>query len=130
MARILVIDDDEQLRFFICQVLEGAGHQVETADDGAKGTEAFCRQPADLVLCDIFMPEKEGLETVLDLRRHFPDVKIISMSGGSAAVPGDFLPDARIFGAARILYKPFDTRQLLQVVADVLTGGDRGGSSC
>jgi CheY-like chemotaxis protein len=132
MAHILVIDDVPEVRWFLRLILGQAGHEVEEAADGAQGLQAYQRRPADLVLCDLFMPEKEGLETIRELRARDPGAKIIAMSGGTPKTPGDFLPLAKQFGAVATLHKPFDSQQLLAAVAEVLSSPDpseRGASA-
>ena len=120
MARILVIDDDDELRSLLRVALEMAGHQVQEAADGGQGIKALSQHPADLILCDIIMPDKEGLETIRELRRRFPEVKIVAMSGGALGGKLDFLPVAKKFGATRILKKPFDVRTLSLVIEELL----------
>jgi len=129
MARILVIDDTEEVRWFLRLILEKAGHEVLEAPDGVQGLQAYHRQAADLVLCDLFMPEKEGLETIRELRGRHAGAKIIAISGGCPSTSVDFLPLARKFGAARALHKPFDACQLLAAVGEVLSapGPDENG---
>ena len=83
MANILVVDDDRQVCDLLKQVLEDRGDTVTCATNGVEGIKEYRSHPADLIILDILMPEKEGLETILDLRREFPQVKIIAMSGGS-----------------------------------------------
>lgn len=122
MARILVIDDDDELRTVLRVALEVAGHQVREAADGAQGIKTFQQWPAELILCDVVMPEKEGLETIRELRRRWADVKIVAMSGGAFGGTMDFLPLAKKFGAARILKKPFDMRTLWDVLEEALQG--------
>jgi DNA-binding response OmpR family regulator len=121
MKRILVIDDDEQLRKMLKRMLLQAGYEVIEAVDGLEGTHLFLQQPADLVITDIFMPGKEGLEIIRELRKKFHDVKIIAMSGGSARV-GEYsaLPLAREFGAIDTLTKPFMREELLEAVRQAL----------
>lgn len=84
MARILIIDDNDDLRTVICGVLESAGHEVVQAADGVQGIELQRRSPVDLAITDILMPEKEGVETIRDLAREFPALRIIAMSGGAS----------------------------------------------
>lgn len=119
MARILIIDDDAHLRSALAAGLEAAGHIVEQAEDGRAGTAHFRAEPADLVITDLVMPNQEGIETILTLRREFPDVRIIAMSG-SARNSALYLELARTLGAARVLEKPFTRDRLLQAVADAL----------
>src|SRR5262245_16257398 len=114
MARILVIDDDPEVRRTIRNVLEKDGYVVGEARDGAEGLVAFSRERPDLVLCDIFMPNMEGMETILGLRTLAPGVKVVAMSGGHLA-PGltNYLPTAAHLGAVETLGKPFHLEDLL-----------------
>jgi DNA-binding response OmpR family regulator len=117
MARILVVDDDDRLRTVIRAALELAGHEVIESSNGEAGLRAFRRQPSDLVLCDLFMPAKEGLEKVRELCRGFPHAKVVGMSAGQGApnrTPSGYL------GAGRFLRKPFGPNTLLKVVNEVL----------
>jgi CheY-like chemotaxis protein len=127
MSRILVIDDDGEVRTTIKMMLESAGYAVSEAADGEEGLRQFQREHFDLVICDIFMPKKEGLETVRDLRRMAADVPILSMSGGTPggrqlgdAPDPDFLRMTTMIGATRRIGKPFTRLQLLTVVAECL----------
>jgi CheY-like chemotaxis protein len=121
MASIMVIDDDIQVRTFVREVLEGEGYEVREAGNGAEGVKAFRQRPADLVLCDIFMPEKEGLQTIRELQDEFRKVKIVAMSGGNnQCAQVDFLPLARKCGAVSVLHKPLAPKTLLGAVREVL----------
>jgi CheY-like chemotaxis protein len=120
MARILVIDDDDTVRLSMRLALEDAEHQVDEAPNGAAGLERLKIQPADLVVTDIFMPEKEGLETIDEIKRDYPDVKIIAISGGGRIEPQDYLEIARQLGADRSLFKPFDIQLLVDTVDELL----------
>lgn len=123
MKRILVIEDDEQYRLMLTRMLQRAGYEVAAAPDGEEGIRLFRLQPADLVISDIFMPGKEGMETIRELHRDYPDLKIIAMSGGSIqGGPFCSLPPAEEFGAVRVLSKPFEKETLLKTVRDVLGG--------
>jgi PAS domain S-box-containing protein len=119
-ARILLIDDDDQLRYMLRQQLESAGYEVEEARDGQEGVERYRDAPTDLIVTDLIMPEKEGLETIIELRREFPEVKIIAMSGGLKQTTQDFLPVAQKLGAQRVLRKPFARDELLGAIQQVL----------
>src|SRR5437762_7182307 len=101
MARILVIDDDAQVRGAVRRVLERAGHTVVDVADGEAGIRAHRERPTDLIITDIFMPEQDGIETIQQLRREFPRVKIIAISGGDRTRTVDLRKDAELFGAAR-----------------------------
>ena len=122
MARILVIDDEEGLRMIVREILESAGHEVLLAGDGQQGLELQRTERADLVITDIFMPQKEGIETIIELRQEFPGIKIIAMSGGGALRTLDYLPAAQEFGALRTLSKPFEAAVLLATVDELLGG--------
>lgn len=122
MKHILVIDDDEQVRTLVGRFISGSGYSVELADNGVTGIAAMRRTPADLVITDIIMPEKEGVETIMELRRDFPQVKIIAMSGGSPQIQPDLpLRIARTLGADRILHKPFTRDVLLTMVNELIS---------
>jgi DNA-binding NtrC family response regulator len=118
MVRILVIDDDEDFRSMLCRALEQTGYTVEGARNGHEGCELQRMEPVDLVITDILMPEREGLETIQALRQEFPEIKIIAISGGVG--PLNFLPLARKFGVLRTLQKPFTLQQLYEVMREVL----------
>jgi CheY-like chemotaxis protein len=122
MADILVIDDDAQVRAWMRMALKSAGHQVREAGDGAEGVETFRRQPSDMIFCDLFMPGKEGLETIRELRREFPDMPVVAMSGGGRLGHMDMLRAARLFGAVDVLQKPFGNDALLAAVEQALDG--------
>ena len=118
MARILVIDDEPDVRSLVEQTLKPAGHEVVPAADGREGVDSYCAKPADLVITDIYMPNQEGLETIMELRRRFPDVAIIAMSGWSTAET--MLSIAQKLGAVGILQKPFVAEELLAMVGNAL----------
>jgi CheY-like chemotaxis protein len=115
MARILVIDDDADMRALLEQTLKSAGHEVALAADGAEGVAQYRTNPADLVITDLYMPNQEGLETITKLRLHYPGIKIIAMSGRTAATT--MLAIAEKLGAVEVLQKPFATVEVLAVTA-------------
>ena len=118
--RVLVIDDDVQVRDTVRAILERAGFEVAVAADGEEGLTLHGANPAHVVISDIIMPGKEGIETIIALRRAHPDLGIIAMSG---AMPGgnlDFLEFAEKLGTDRILTKPFSAEKLLGTVRDLL----------
>lgn len=121
--RILVIDDDEQMRILLRQVMEWAGYEVIEAGDGREGMLKQRKQRADLVITDLIMPEQEGLETITSLRREYPELKIIAISGGGRIGPDAYLPAAQELGADRVFSKPFDVRQLAVTVKELLANG-------
>jgi CheY-like chemotaxis protein len=118
MARILVIDDDTEMRAMLEQTLRSAGHEVALAEDGKQGVALYRAQPAALVLTDLFMPNREGLETIIELRKDYPGILIIAMCGKPGA--GGLLSIAQRLGAARVIQKPFHPHELLQAVEEVL----------
>ena len=120
MPRILVIDDEELARFTIREILEGAGFEVDEAENGRIGVEKQQATPFDLIITDIIMPEKEGVETIIDLKQEFPSLKIIAISGGGRTRNLDFLKLSERFGASKLLAKPFTEGQLLEAVAEVM----------
>jgi DNA-binding NtrC family response regulator len=120
MKRVLVIDDDDQIRSLLREMLELVGYVVVDAPDGKSGARLFRKQPTDLVITDIFMPEQEGLETIRELRRDYPEVKIIAISGGGATGHLAYLPAAEKFGALRTFSKPFDLHEMLDAVRELL----------
>jgi len=122
MHRILLVDDDESFRKMLHVTLKRAGYDVVDARDGNEALKSFRAQPPDLVLTDLIMPDKEGLETIMELRAAQPDLKIIAMSGGGRNCPGDYLKVARQMGAAQVLAKPFSNQELLDAVRQVLDG--------
>lgn len=120
MPRILVIEDDEQVRSTLRGVLERDGFTVSEASGGAIGVEFCYENPPDLVITDIFMPDKDGLETISDIRRDRPDMKIIAISGGDVRFGRDYLPTAKAFGADDILHKPVHPRDITAAVRKLL----------
>ena len=121
MSRILIIDDDDQMRMMLKQTLERAGYEVIDAPDGDKGIQLMRETSADLVITDLIMPEKDGMETVIELKREFPDIKIIAVSGGSRAIdPRDYLHYATQAGAMKTFTKPFDPKEILEAIIELL----------
>jgi CheY-like chemotaxis protein len=120
MAHILLIDDDDIFRDVLASALGASGHVVRQAANGNEGLRLYREQPADLVITDIVMPEKEGLDTIRDLRRDFPAARIIAMSGGLAHDPKLYLHMAGKFGAHAVLAKPFHLSDLAHAVEAAL----------
>lgn len=120
MAQILVIEDDQPLRRAWRLVLEQAGHTVLEAGDGRKGLETFKAQPIDLVITDLIMPEMEGVETIQELRRLSPQLKIIAITGGGRGSPANYLRLAKYSGAALTFAKPIEIETLCGAVAQLL----------
>jgi CheY-like chemotaxis protein len=120
MSHILVVEDSEDLRFIIKDILKKAGHQVSEACDGSEVAQILAEASIDLVITDILMPEQEGVQTILQIRRNQPDIRIIGMSGGGAGGAEHYLEMAREFGANATMQKPFKKAQLLELVDTVL----------
>jgi|ERR1041385_75802 CheY-like chemotaxis protein len=118
MARILIIDDEASVRAALEQILKKAGHTLLLASDGQEGVRQHQMQPADLVITDLFMPNQDGVETILDFRRLAPQMPIIAISGN--ALGSDMLEVAKQLGAVAVLEKPFATEELLAAVNKAL----------
>jgi len=116
MKNILVIEDDVDFRKMLCTRLENSGYKVNGVENGSIGVAYFRNKPANLVITDIIMPEKEGMETILELKKINPSVKIIAISGGGRSVPDDYLNVAEYFGAVRSFKKPFDMPEFIKTV--------------
>jgi CheY-like chemotaxis protein len=120
MPRVLVIDDDVRVRSVLRLMLEQSGFEVGEAEDGLKGIRAFRLWGADLIFCDLVMPEKEGIATIRELHREHPGVKVIAMSGNGFRGKVDMLAVALRLGAAGALYKPFTRAAVLRAAAEAL----------
>lgn len=120
MARILVIDDQESIRRVVRRALEQDGHEVFDASDGEVGMEILESQSFDVVITDIFMPGQDGIVTLRQVRKRFPKVKVIVISGGDSTGMMDLREDAELLGAVKSLQKPFNAREIMDVVKSVL----------
>jgi CheY-like chemotaxis protein len=117
LPRLLVVDDNEDMRQTMKRLLERLGYEVEVAANGARALEMQARVAADVLITDIFMPETDGLETINQFRTTFPHVKIIAMSGGGASIrETDYLSTATVVGADAVLRKPFSKESLLEAL--------------
>ncbi len=125
MPSVLIIDDDDNLRDSLRRTLHKAGYTVSDASDGKQGLLKLETVSPDLILLDIFMPGKEGLETIVELRRSHPGVRVIAMSGGGTKGMIDVLKAATLLGARRTLAKPFSPEQLLEAVRAEMVVADR-----
>ena len=121
-ARILVIDDEPMTRSMLKQILERESYEVHDAANGNEALEQCRKHSFDLVLTDILMPDKEGLETITELRRDYASIKIIAMSGGGRIGNMDLLRVAQMIGAKRTLMKPFTRQEIVTTVKEVLAG--------
>jgi len=123
MTRVLVIDDNDDFRKLALLWFQIHGIEAEGAANGARGLEVQRARPATVIVTDIFMPEKEGIETIQDLRKEFPEAKIIAMTGRESLTDYDVFQVARELGAARTLKKPFKLDDLVAVVKELSPGG-------
>lgn len=120
MARILLIDDDDLFRNAMRLTLAHYGHAVSEARNGEEGLKLFHANGADLVITDLVMPEKEGLEVLMELRQQRPPVKIIAISGGGRyAAATNYLHAAKAMGASKVLAKPFANEELSAAVSEL-----------
>ena len=120
MARILVIDDDPQLRILLKRYFERRNFDVLEAEDGDVGLEVYRNQGADIIITDLIMPGKEGMETIIELLKDFPDARIIAISGGGRVAPQGYLQLAKGIGAMKVFSKPFELDQLYAAVEELL----------
>lgn len=120
MARILVVDDDPFVRKSLTHILASQGHQIHEAENGRHGEALALREKPEIMVIDLLMPEQEGLETILSLRKRRHDLKILAISGGGKMRYPEFLTIAGKFGADATLAKPFDRAALMNALAPLL----------
>ena len=116
MKRILIVDDNADLRSMLRLCLEADGFEVDVAANGQHALDVLSQRPADVVVTDLFMPDQDGIETILEVRKRYPDVRIVAMSGWTSTEGSDYLRVAREIGALETLRKPFDPRQLSRLL--------------
>lgn len=120
MTRILIIDDEPDIRSTLRAILEIQGWQVDEADNGRSGIECIRQKGADLVITDILMPDTDGLETVREIQKAAPQIPIVAMSGGGHLTPDNFLKIAEHLGASRTFRKPFLAREVVDAIHELL----------
>lgn len=121
MYKILVIDDNDEFRVVLKEFLEREGYEVYEASNGCEGIAVYRKEKPELVITDIVMPCKEGLETMIELKKEFPNVKVIAMSGGGFEDPNDYLEGAKLLGgAARTFTKPFEMSAMMSAIKEIL----------
>jgi len=120
MAHILLVDDDDLFRDMVLAMLERLGHTVLIARNGNEALARFAEERADLVITDLIMPDKEGLQTIRELHQAARDLPIIAMSGGGRNNPEVYLKTARTMGAVAVLTKPFSFKQLASAINSAL----------
>jgi CheY-like chemotaxis protein len=116
MASILVADDQEKIRQMLKSLFEQYGHEVTLAANGREALQRFKTMAIDLVVTDILMPDMEGIETIRELKKINPSIKIVAMSGGGTVGASEYLRMAGMFGARRTIEKPFDVVEMLNAV--------------
>jgi len=121
MQKILVIDDDAQVLATLRKMLEREGYTVITASDGTEGVRCYRENSIDLIITDLIMPGKEGVETITELCREFPKARIIAISGGWRNDPKRYLEMAENLGAQYAFTKPVDRKELLSAVRTLLS---------
>ena len=120
IPRVLVVDDSADIRGMLQAQLEREGFDVATAPDGARALALLGRQRADLIITDLFMPDKDGIETILEIREKYPALQIVAMSGWDSRQGSDYLKVAREIGAVRTVKKPFELTDIVKIVRDLM----------
>ncbi len=121
MAKILVVDDEQQIRDILMQFLTRAGHEVELAEDGVIAMQKYRASEFDLIITDLMMAKKNGLELIQEISREFGEIRVIAISGGVPTTPSDYyLSVAKLMGASKVLDKPFTKGELLAAVDTIL----------
>lgn len=120
MKRVLIVDDEAQMRGLLEDLLEG-DYQVLTASNGAEALQLLQQDGAELIITDLVMPKMNGIDLVMAVRKQYPALKIIAISGGGGITGRfDYLPVANLVGAARVIRKPFDLAEMRTAVREVL----------
>lgn len=121
MAKILVVDDELSIRVMLTHMLEQDGHEVIVAEDGEQGIILYHENLPDLVISDLVMPNKNGIDMILELKKEYPGLRMLAISGGGGITGAfDYLPTAKLVGANNILKKPFGINDLRTALTDVL----------
>ena len=120
MARILLVDDEISIRRLLQTILAHEGHEVTTACDGNEGLSLVNLAIFDLVITDLIMPDKEGLEMIREIRKSHPNLKIIAMTGGGHGNPTEYLTWAKAFGVQETVLKPFTRDEMVTAVRSTL----------
>lgn len=121
MAKILVVDDEAQVRGMLVKMLSVEQHEIIEAENGDQGCKKYREHRPDLLITDLVMPEKNGIDMILELKKEFPAIRIVAISGGGGITGSfDYLPIAKLMGALHILQKPFSLQALKSAVAEAL----------
>lgn len=130
IASILIVDDEAELRDVMTRVLTLRGHQVTGAANGVEASRAVANNRFDVVITDLIMPERDGIQVINELRRKYPEIKIVAMSGGGHISRDQYLRIAKGLGAHALLEKPFLNQELIDAIDRVLSpAADGGGAS-
>ncbi len=121
MARILIIDDEQAIRAFLRKMLEREGHEVVEASNGKEGMKEYRTRPADVVVTDIIMPEQEGIQTILELKKEYPNAKVIAISGGGFIEATQYLQIVKTMGVKHAFAKPFERSEILGALKELLS---------
>ena len=117
----MVVDDEPELRESLCDALDLAGYETDAAENGREALDKISSVRPDVIITDIIMPEKEGIEMIIKLKREYHNkIKIIAMSGGGKIPPEDYLSTAELLGVDDTLKKPFDIKELLSTVKGIV----------
>lgn len=125
MTSVLIVDDEPSICNLIRRLLEKEGYTTRLSSNGKEAVKEYTSNPPDLVITDIVMPDKEGLETIMELKRIDPEVKIIAISGGGSLGPIDYLNLAKKLGSKEVLEKPIDRNELLHKINAVLSDKEK-----
>lgn len=120
MSKILVIDDDREVRLSICTVLEGVGHDVVDCASAKEGMIAAKDNVFDAAIVDLILPDIDGLEIIGEMQKTFPNIKVIAISGGGEILQKSYLPAAEAIGATTSLEKPFEAQMLIDAINNVV----------
>lgn len=118
MAKILIVDDEPQLRDMLRHMLQQDSHEVIEAENGLQGCKIYREQKPDIIITDLVMPEQNGIDMLLELKKEFSDLRVLAISGGGGITGSfDYLPIAKLIGAEQILKKPFGLQELREAVS-------------
>lgn len=123
MAKVLLVEDDEDVRYALAKFLRHSGHTVAEAVDGKQALAMVGREAFDIVITDIIMPEADGIEVVLEVRKRYPGLPIIAISGGGRIGQAEYLDAAQTLGASAVMQKPLDTDVLLKRIEELVSRG-------
>ena len=120
MAQVLIVDDDLQIRKVFSKLIEAEGHKVWVAEDGNQGLKELAKRPIDLIISDILMPDKDGLEMIDEVKKTYPNIKIIAISGGGQISSKEYLNLANHMGVVKSIPKPIMRNELIKTIKEVL----------